>query len=102
MRQQLTGLRQGAHPEQPAEATAINEEMQGLIDIDHQFGKPLEGERVSPHGLRMATVAKAFGLAQLRRTQPFGAPGQMGLFQRLSNQAPADRRPRDALGRRAK
>ena len=63
MRQQLAGFRQGAHPEQSAEATAINEEMQGLIDIDHQFGKPLEGKRVSPHGLRMATVAKAFGLA---------------------------------------
>jgi hypothetical protein len=50
----------------------------------------------------MAALTEAIELTLLAVTQAFGAATEMGLFQRFSNQAPAERTPRDRPGMRVR
>ena len=76
--------------------------MERLLKVNHQLCQTLECQQISAGSLRMAPVSEAFGLTHLRGTQAFRASGQMGLFQRLRSQAPADRKPSESLGNRAR
>jgi hypothetical protein len=50
----------------------------------------------------MAALTEAIELTLLAATQAFGASTEMGLFQRFSNQAPAERTPTDRPGMRVR
>ena len=98
------GLRsgQGAEPEQATQPPAIQHQMHGQLQLQHQVRHPLQGEQVGAVVFRVAPVAEAIELAMLSRAQAPGPAAEMGLLQRFSSQAPAERSPRDSPGIRVR
>ena len=76
--------------------------MQGHLEIQNQIRQSFEAEQIGPAALRMTTMTQALQLTLLAGAQTAAAPSQVGLLQRLSNQAPAERSPRDNPGRRVR
>ena len=76
--------------------------MQGHLEIQNQIRQSFEAQQIGPAALRMTPMTEALQLALLAWAQTAAAPSQVGLLQRLSNQAPAERSPRDNPGRRVR
>ncbi len=76
--------------------------MQGHLEIQNQIRQSFEAQQIGPAALRMTTMTQALQLTLLAGAQTAAAPSQVGLLQRLSNQAPAERSPRDSPGRRVR
>ena len=76
--------------------------MQVLLQLATEVGQPLKRQQVGTVAFRMAAVTQAFQLALLAGAQSLGASAEVGLLHRPSNQAPADRRPREAPGMRVR
>jgi hypothetical protein len=93
--------REGAKPEESAKAPSINDQVQWGLEFQHKLTKALQGEQFEAV-LRMAALTEAIELTLLAATQAFGAATEMGLFQRFSNQAPAERTPMDRPGMRVR
>ena len=93
--------REGAEPKESAQATTINDQVQWGLEFQHELTQPFQGEQLQPI-LGMAALTEAIELTLLAVTQAFGAATEMGLFQRFSNQAPAERTPTDRPGMRVR
>ena len=93
---------EGTQPEQAAEATAIQDQMQWHFQIQNQIGQPFEAQEIGAAVFGMTAMAQALQLALLAWAQTATAPSEMGLLQRLSNQAPAERSPRERPGSRVR
>ena len=76
--------------------------MQGHLEIQNQIRQSFEAQQIGPAAFRMTTMTQALQLTLLAGAQTAAAPSQVGLLQRLSNQAPAERSPRDNPGRRVR
>lgn len=76
--------------------------MKVFLEFEAELGQAFQGEQVSPAAFRMAAMAEAFKLTLLAWTQATGSSAEVRLLQRPSNQAPADRSPRVAPGRRVR
>ena len=76
--------------------------MQGHLEIQNQIRQSFEAQQIGPAALRMTPMTQALQLTLLAGAQTAAAPSQVGLLQRLSNQAPAERSPRDSPGRRVR
>ena len=76
--------------------------MQGHLEIQNQIRQSFEAQQIGPAALRMTPMTQALQLTLLAGAQTAAAPSQVGLLQRLSNQAPAERSPRDNPGRRVR
>ena len=93
--------REGAKPQQSSKAPSINDEVQWGLEFQHKLTQAFQGEQFEAV-LRMAALTEAIELTLLAATQAFGAATEMGLFQRFSNQAPAERTPTDRPGMRVR
>ena len=93
--------REWAEPKQSAQAPSINDQVQWGLEFQHKLTQALQGEQLKPV-LWMAALTEAIELTLLAATQAFGAATEMGLFQRFSNQAPAERTPTDRPGMRVR
>jgi hypothetical protein len=93
--------REGAEPQESAKAPSINDQVQWSFEFQHKLTEAFQGEQLQP-ALRMAALTEAIELTLLAVTQAFGAATEMGLFQRFSNQAPAERTPTDRPGMRVR
>ena len=102
MLQRRIASSEGAQPEQAAEPTAVEHQMQWHLQIQHQFRQAFEAQQIRAAVFGMTAMAQALQLALLAGAQTAAAPAEVGLFQRLSNQAPAERRPRESPGSRVR
>ena len=93
--------RERAEPQESAQATTINDQMQWGLEFQHKLTQALQGEQLEAV-LWMAALTEAIELTLLAATQAFGAATEMSLFQRFSNQAPAERTPTDRPGIRVR
>ena len=93
--------REGAKPQESAKASSINDQVQWGLEFKYKLTQAFQGEQLQPV-LWMAALTEAIELTLLAATQAFGAATEMGLFQRFSNQAPADRTPTDRPGMRVR
>ena len=93
--------REGAEPKESAKAPSINDQVQWGLEFQHKLTQAFQGEQFEAV-LRMAALTEAIELTLLAATQAFGAATEMGLFQRFSNQAPAERTPTDRPGIRVR
>ena len=96
------GPLQGTQPEQPAEPTTVQHEMHGQLELLNQCSHPLQGQQISTTAFRMSTMAEAVELPMLSGPKTADTAAEMGLLQRLINQAPAERSPRDSPGSRVR
>ena len=94
--------RERPQPEQATQATAVQHQMQGHLQIENQIGQAFEAQQISAAIFRMTAMAEALQLTLLAGAQTAAAPAEVGLLQRPSNQAPAERSPRDSPGRRVR
>ena len=65
MRQQGVGSVERSDPQQPAEATTVQHQMQGLFEFEGHVRQPFQSQKVCTAGLRMAAVAEPFKLTLL-------------------------------------
>ena len=93
--------REGAEPKESAKAPSINDQVQWGFEFQHKLTQSFQGEQLKSV-LWMAALTEAIELTFLAATQAFGAATEMGLFQRFSNQAPAERTPTDRPGMRVR
>ena len=93
---------EGAQPEQAAEATAVEHQMQWHLQIQHQLRQAFQAQQIGAAVFGMTAMAQALQLTLLAGAQTATAPPEMGLLQRLSNQAPAERSPRERPGSRVR
>ena len=93
--------REGAKPQESTKAPSINDQVQWGLEFQHKLTQALQGEQLQPV-LWMAALTEAIELTLLAATQAFGAATEMGLFQRFSNQAPAERTPTERPGIRVR
>ena len=93
--------REGSEPQESAKAPSINDQVQWGFEFQHKLTQSFQGEQLKPV-LWMAALTEAIELTFLAATQAFGAATEMGLFQRFSNQAPADRTPTERPGIRVR
>ena len=93
--------RERAEPQESAQATTVKDEVQRGFEFQHKLTQALQGEQLKPV-LWMAALTEAIELTLLAATQAFGAATEMGLFQRFSNQALAERTPTDRPGMRVR
>jgi hypothetical protein len=93
--------REGAKPQESTKAPSINDQVQWGLEFQHKLTQAFQGEQFEAV-LRMAALTEAIELTLLAATQAFGAATEMGLFQRFSNQAPAERTPTDRPGMRVR
>ena len=93
--------REGAKPQESTKAPSINDQVQWGLEFQHKLTQAFQGEQLKPV-LWMAALTEAIELTLLAATQAFGAATEMGLFQRFSNQAPAERTPTDRPGMRVR
>ena len=93
--------REGAKPQESTKAPSINDQVQWGLEFQHKLTQAFQGEQFEAV-LRMAALTEAIELTLLAATQAFGAATEMGLFQRFSNQAPAERTPTDRPGIRVR
>ena len=76
--------------------------MQGLFEVVCDVAEALQRHQVSNSSFRMTAMAEAFQLTLLSRAKPSGSASEMGLFQRPSSQAPAERNPSERPGSRVR
>ena len=93
--------REWAEPKQSAQAPSINDQVQWGFEFQHKLTQSFQGEQLKSF-LWMAALTEAIELTLLAATQAFGAATEMRLFQRFSNQAPAERTPTDRPGIRVR
>ena len=93
--------REGSEPQESAKAPSINDQVYWGLEFQHKLTQAFHGEQFEAV-LRMAALTEAIELTLLAATQAFGAATEMGLFQRFSNQAPAERTPTDRPGIRVR
>ena len=93
--------REGAKPQESTKAPSINDQVQWGLEFQHKLTQAFQGEQFEAV-LWMAALTEAIELTLLAATQAFGAATEMGLFQRFSNQAPAERTPTDRPGMRVR
>ena len=94
-------VREGAKPQESAKAPSINDQVQWGLEFQHKLTQAFQCEQFETV-LRMAALTEAIELTLLAATQAFGAATEMGLFQRFSNQAPAERTPTERPGIRVR
>ena len=93
--------REGAKPQESTKAPSINDQVQWGLEFQHKLTQAFQGEQFEAV-LRMAALTEAIELTLLAATQAFGAATEMRLFQRFSNQAPAERTPTERPGIRVR
>ena len=76
--------------------------MQRHFQIQHQIRQAFEAQQISAAIFGMTAMAQALQLTLLAGAQTAAAPAEVRLLQRLSTQAPAERRPRESPGRRVR
>ena len=91
-----------AQPKQAAEATAVQHQMQWHFQIQHEICKAFEAQQIGAAVFGMTAMAQALQLPLLAGAQTTATPAEMGLLQRFSNQAPAERKLRESPGRRVR
>jgi hypothetical protein len=73
-------LLQRPHPEQPAQAPAIQYQAERQLKLTAFTGKPLQAEQFSYLVVRMTAVTEAFQASFLGGSQTGRAPRQTALF----------------------
>ena len=76
--------------------------MKWHLQIQHQIRQTFKAQQIGAAVFGMTAMAQAVQLALLAGAQPAAAPSEVRLLQRLSNQAPAERSPRESPGRRVR
>ena len=76
--------------------------MQGLFEIVSDLAEALQRDQVSNGRFWMPAMAESFQLTLLSGAKPSGSASEMGLFQRPSSQAPAERNPSERPGSRVR
>ena len=89
-------------PEQAAEATAIQHQVQWHLQIQHQLGQAFEAQEIGAAVFGMTAMTQPLQLPLLARAQTTATPAEVRLLHRFKNQAPAERRPREIPGRRVR
>ena len=102
MLQQRIAASERPQPEQAAEATAVQNQMQWHFQIQHQLGQAFEAQQIGAAVFRMTAMAQPLQLPLLARAQTTATPAEVRLLQRFNNQAPAERRPRESPGSRVR
>ena len=77
-------------------------QMQCCLQLQGQFGEPLQGQQIHTAFIGVTAMAEALQLFELRWTQTTRASCQVGLLQGLTSQAPAAFSPSDNPGRRVR
>ena len=62
---QSIGFTKWSNPKQATDATIVNQQMQRVLNLHSQFGKPLQGEDVRTTIVLVATMAEALQLLEL-------------------------------------
>ena len=78
-----------AQPEQAAEATIVQQQMQCHLQIQHQFGEPFEAQQIGAAFVGMTAMAEALQLPLLAGRRPRNAR-RGGIASTVDNQAPAE------------
>ena len=95
-------LSQWADPEETADPPVVKKQMQCCLQLQGQFGEPLQGQQIRTAFIGVTAMAEALQLFELRWTQTTRASCQVGLLQGLTSQAPAAFSPSDNPGRRVR
>ena len=62
---QSIGFTKWSNPKQATDATIVNQQMQRVLKLHSQFGKPLQGEDVRTALVGVSTMAEALQLLEL-------------------------------------
>ena len=76
--------------------------MQWHLQIQHEICKAFEAQQIGAAVFGMTAMAQALQLPLLAWAQTTATPAEMGLLQRFSNQAPAERKLSESPGRRVR